>query len=42
MFYERMSWDSTTGAVTRAKLEAGGFTDVADELERLGLLPEDD
>jgi aldehyde:ferredoxin oxidoreductase len=39
LFYERMGWDPTTGAVTRAKLEAGGQADVADELERLGLLP---
>jgi aldehyde:ferredoxin oxidoreductase len=39
LFYERMGWDPTTGAVTRAKLEAGGLADVADDLERLGLLP---
>ena len=39
MFYERLGWDRAGGAVTRDKLEAGGFGDVADELERLGLLP---
>jgi hypothetical protein len=42
MFYERMGWDSSTGGVTRAKLEAGDQTDVADELEGLGLLPDDE
>lgn len=38
-FYERMGWDVETGGVTREKLREGGNEDVADELERLGLLP---
>ena len=40
LLYRRMGWDEATGAPTRAKLEASGRGEVADGLERLGLLPE--
>jgi len=37
-FYELRGWDKTTGRPTREKLEELGLKDVADELEKLGLL----
>lgn len=39
MFYELYGWDKATGAPTRATLERLNLKDVADELERLNLLP---
>jgi aldehyde:ferredoxin oxidoreductase len=39
-YYERRDWDKETGRPTRAKLEELGLKDVADELEKLGLLPQ--
>ncbi|WP_040212375.1 aldehyde ferredoxin oxidoreductase [Clostridium polynesiense] len=39
MFYKEMGWDENTGAPTRVTLEKLGMKDVADELERLSLLP---
>ena len=42
MFYQRMGWDVTTGAVTRWKLEQGGQEIVADGLEELGLIPSEE
>ena len=39
MFYEEMGWDVTTGAPTRKTLEHYGLGYVADDLEKLGLLP---
>ena len=39
MFYKEMGWDEKTGAPTRATLERLNMKDVADELDRLGLLP---
>ncbi len=39
MFYKEMGWDENTGAPTRATLERLSMKDVADELERLNLLP---
>ncbi len=41
-FYERLGWDPDGGAVTRAKLEQDGLAAVADGLEALGLLPEEE
>jgi len=38
-YYELNGWDTQTGIPTRAKLEALGLKDVADELEKLGKLP---
>lgn len=42
LFYERMGRNSVTGSVTRAKLQAGGQSELADELSQFGILPEDD
>jgi aldehyde:ferredoxin oxidoreductase len=39
MFYEEMGWDAKTGAPTRAALEKVKLGYVADELDKLGLLP---
>lgn len=39
MFYEEMGWDAKTGAPTRAALEKAKLGYVADELDKLGLLP---
>ncbi len=39
LFYAELGYDQATGAPTRATLEAMGMTDVADELDDLGLLP---
>ena len=39
MFYEEMGWDAETGAPTRASLEKVKLGYVADELDKLGLLP---
>jgi aldehyde:ferredoxin oxidoreductase len=39
MFYKEMGWDEKTGAPTRATLERLNMKDVADELEKVGLLP---
>ncbi len=38
-YYELRGWDKKTGRPTRAKLEELGLADVAQELEKLGLLP---
>ncbi|MEI9476389.1 MAG: aldehyde ferredoxin oxidoreductase C-terminal domain-containing protein, partial [Deltaproteobacteria bacterium] len=37
-YYELRGWDLTTGVPTRATLESLGLKDVADELERQGVL----
>jgi len=37
-YYDLVGWDKETGAPTRARLEALGLKDVADELEKLGKL----
>jgi len=39
MLYREYGWDEKTGAPTRATLERLNMKDVADELERLNLLP---
>ena len=39
-YYELRGWDNRTGIPTRAKLEAIGLRFVADELQKLGKLPE--
>ncbi len=39
MFYREFGWDEKTGAPTRATLEKFGMKDVADNLEKMGLLP---
>jgi aldehyde:ferredoxin oxidoreductase len=39
MLYKEYGWDEKTGAPTRATLEKLGLKDVADELEKLNLLP---
>lgn len=39
LFYKEMGWDEETGAPTRAALERVGLKYVADELDKLGLLP---
>ncbi len=38
-YYRIRGWDEETGRPTRARLEAVGLKDVADDLEALGLLP---
>ncbi len=38
MFYREFGWDEKTGAPTRATLEKFGLKDVADDLDKLGLL----
>ena len=38
-YYEVRGWDVETGRPTRARLQAVGLKDVADDLERRGLLP---
>jgi len=38
-FYEAWGWDVATGIPTRATLEKFGLADVADDLEKNGLLP---
>ncbi|MFH1929459.1 MAG: aldehyde ferredoxin oxidoreductase N-terminal domain-containing protein [Chloroflexota bacterium] len=38
-YYQLRGWDLETGVPTRAKLEGLDLKDVADELERLGVLP---
>ena len=38
LFYREMGWDEETGIPTRAQLTRLNLEDVADELERLGLL----
>jgi aldehyde:ferredoxin oxidoreductase len=38
-YYKQSGWDPKTGVPTRAKLEELGLKDVADELEKLKLLP---
>jgi aldehyde:ferredoxin oxidoreductase len=39
MFYEAMGWDKATGAPTRETLEAYDMKDVANALDKAGLLP---
>jgi len=39
MFYELLGWDKKSGAPTRASLARLGLGDVADGLDRMGLLP---
>jgi len=39
MFYKEMGWDEKTGAPTRATLERLSLKDVADQLDKLKLLP---
>ncbi len=39
-YYDLRGWDKKTGIPTRAKLEKVGLSDVADELERMGKLPQ--
>jgi aldehyde:ferredoxin oxidoreductase len=39
LFYAEMGWDKATGMPTRATLEKAGLKYVADELDKLGLLP---
>jgi aldehyde:ferredoxin oxidoreductase len=39
-YYAHRGWDAATGRPTRARLEELGLGDVADELERLGKLPQ--
>ena len=39
-YYDLNGWDRKTGIPTRARLEALGLKDVADELEEMGKLPE--
>ena len=39
MLYKQYQWDEKTGAPTRAALERLNLKDVADELEKLNLLP---
>jgi aldehyde:ferredoxin oxidoreductase len=39
MFYKELGWDEKTGAPTRATLERLGMKDVADQLQKLNLLP---
>jgi aldehyde:ferredoxin oxidoreductase len=39
MFYKEMGWDEKSGAPTRATLERLGMKDVADQLDKLKLLP---
>ena len=38
-YYELRGWDVATGRPTRARLEVVGLKDVADDLERRGMLP---
>ena len=38
LFYREMGWDEETGIPTRARLEKLQLADVADELDRLGIL----
>lgn len=39
-YYDKRGWDKKTGRPTRAKLEELGLKDVADELARIGKLPQ--
>jgi aldehyde:ferredoxin oxidoreductase len=39
MFYKEMGWDEKLGSPTRVTLERLGMKDVADDLEKLNLLP---
>ena len=39
LIYERLGWDPLGGGVTRAKLTESDLSEVADDLEELGLLP---
>ncbi|MDD3253744.1 MAG: aldehyde ferredoxin oxidoreductase [Lachnospiraceae bacterium] len=39
MFYEEMGWDVATGIPTRATLEKFDLKDMADDLEKRGILP---
>jgi len=39
LFYGLLGWDQVTGAPTRASLERLGLKDVADALQKMGLLP---
>ena len=38
-YYDLNGWDKKTGIPTRARLEALGLKDIADELEQMGKLP---
>jgi aldehyde:ferredoxin oxidoreductase len=38
-YYEARGWDVETGKPTRTKLEALGLMDIADDLEKRGMLP---
>jgi aldehyde:ferredoxin oxidoreductase len=40
LYYEKRGWDKKTGWPTRATLERYGLEDVADELARIGKLPD--
>jgi aldehyde:ferredoxin oxidoreductase len=40
-FYDLCGWDKKTGAPTRPTLEKYGLKEVADSLDRKGLLPQD-
>lgn len=40
LYYERRGWDLETGWPYRETYERYGLKDVADEMEKLGLLPE--
>lgn len=39
-YYEARGWDKKTGNPTRTKLESLGLKFAADELEKIGKLPE--